>query len=76
MSIITGAALNLFVVNMPAAKAELSEYMSAKSLFLLFLIPQLTPAALNPEGAVTPFSISLNLNMFYFSLFLIIFTML
>jgi len=48
ISIRTGAAFILFVVNTAATTAGTSEYISARSLLPFFLIPQAMPAALKP----------------------------
>src|SRR3990167_1562450 len=48
MPTITGAALTQLVVKSAAAVAGRSERMKAKSFLRLFLIPQATPANLNP----------------------------
>ena len=52
----TGAALNALVVNTPAIEHSTSDRIRARSK-PSFLIPHLTPAAVNPLAAVTPPSI-------------------
>ena len=49
----TGAAATLFVVNMAAADAGISDAIKQKS-FRSFLMPQFTPAAVKPCAAVMP----------------------
>ena len=50
----TGAAWAMFVVNTAAAAAGVSLTSSARSFLPLALMPQCSPAARNPAGAVTP----------------------
>src|SRR5579872_5728927 len=56
----TGAAQALWVVNVPAAAAGVSETTSTRSLPPLALIPAATPAARNPAAAHTPATDSVN----------------
>src|SRR3989338_5233283 len=48
----TGAALTLLVVKSAAAVAGRSEKIKARSFFLLFLMPQVTPANLKPGTVI------------------------
>ena len=50
---ISGAATTMFVVNMPAVLAGGAATTNARSRSEV-LMPQATPAAANPAGAVTP----------------------
>ena len=54
-----GAAASRFMVKTPAAVAGASETIRARSRLPRSLIPQLTPLARKPKGAVTPPSIGL-----------------